>query len=154
MTRRANQGHLAIIARTIESPRGAIRGGLFVCHHFPPSDGGRTSRRHISPHLSLRVGSEPPSELERTTLLAGARERAGPAARRLPPPHAAPPVERYGSRRKDRARAICRHFLLSRSRPWPPISSRSRSPAAKLHPRSLLGQGGATAANERTMRSR
>jgi hypothetical protein len=38
-----------------------------------------------------------------TTLLAGARERAGPRGEAMPRPHAAPPVEGYGSRRKDRA---------------------------------------------------
>jgi hypothetical protein len=31
LTRRANQLYKAIIARNLESPHGAIRGGLFVC---------------------------------------------------------------------------------------------------------------------------
>ena len=46
LTRRANQVYNTIIARSIESPRGAIRGGLFVCL----SPFGR--RPHVTtPHL-------------------------------------------------------------------------------------------------------
>jgi len=75
LTRRANQGHIAIIARNLKSPRGDIRGGLFVCL----SPIGR--RPHVTtPHLPapcLRVGSEPPSELSEP-LLAGARETRRP----------------------------------------------------------------------------
>src|SRR5262245_32475730 len=51
-----------------------------------------------SPAPCLRVGSEPPSELQSTRYWP-VRANA-PALRRAPPPHAAPPVEGYGSRRK------------------------------------------------------
>jgi hypothetical protein len=50
-------GYNAIIARTLESPSAA--GFLFAAFHR--SDGGRTSRRHISPYPAS-VASEPPSE--------------------------------------------------------------------------------------------
>jgi len=73
------------------SPRGAIRGGLFVCR-FTDRTAAATSRRHILPRR-LSVVSAPPSEpVETSTKLAGARERAGPAARRKPAPPAAPLV--------------------------------------------------------------
>jgi hypothetical protein len=81
---------------------------LFAFHQ---SDGGRTSRRLISPAPACASESEPPSELQYH--LATARERGGPAAgiRRSSP--AAPPVEGYGSRRKrSRPSAICRRFFL------------------------------------------
>jgi hypothetical protein len=60
LTRRANQRHTGILARIFKARAGNGR-GLFQLE-FPESDGGRTSRCHISRAPCLSVASAPPSE--------------------------------------------------------------------------------------------
>jgi hypothetical protein len=62
LTRRANHWRSAIIAKNLKEPARKPPRRAFCSSLFHQSDGGRTSRRVIS-SFCLRVGSEPPSEL-------------------------------------------------------------------------------------------
>jgi hypothetical protein len=57
LTRRANHCYKAIIARTIESPRGDIRGGLFVCRFTHRTAAARHDA--ASSPYPVCVGSQP-----------------------------------------------------------------------------------------------
>jgi hypothetical protein len=62
LTRRANQWHLAIIAKSDQGPRGDIRGGLFVCLIANRTAAARHDATSVhAPCLASE--SEPPSEL-------------------------------------------------------------------------------------------
>jgi hypothetical protein len=61
LTRRANHRHTDTIARVFTKPAPQNGRGLFQLE-FSESDGGRTSRRHISHAPCLSVASAPPSE--------------------------------------------------------------------------------------------
>jgi hypothetical protein len=98
----------AIIARNLESPRGASAAGFLFA--FPPSDGGRTSRRLISPHLACASGASrrPSPDQHVTGRCARTRRPCGEPLRRMRPLRLRDTV-RAGN---DRTRPICRHFLF------------------------------------------
>ena len=88
LTRRANQAHSRIIAKLLKPARRNPRRAFSL--EFSESDGGRTSRRHISHARRLSVVSAPPSEPFRSKLISRCARTCRHAAWPEPRPHAAP----------------------------------------------------------------
>jgi hypothetical protein len=88
LTRRANQGHSRIIAKLLKPVRRNPRRAFSL--EFSESDGGRTSRRHISHARRLSVVSAPSSEPFRSKLISRCARTCRHAAWPEPRPHAAP----------------------------------------------------------------
>ena len=79
---------IAASSRNYRSPRGEIRGGLFLWSFRNRT--AATSRRHISHARRLSVVSAPPSEPFRSKLISRCARTCRHAAWPEPRPHAAP----------------------------------------------------------------